>query len=110
MKILLNLQTRSLTVVGQEETIRITNEISSKSDETNELIGEIRTSIAKLSYETKRIKGPEIQARKAKESKLAKQLMKVAEEFSNIQLQYKEKCTARIEREIRIGIYYFNYR
>ncbi|KAJ3272395.1 Plasma membrane t-SNARE, secretory vesicle fusion [Terramyces sp. JEL0728] len=98
-----SLQSRSITVVGERETTKITKDISMLSDEISDLISDIKTYLSKLSNETKSIQGPEKQSRKFKESNLAKELISIANEFSSIQNAFKEKCRQRMEREIKIA-------
>ncbi|KAJ3325427.1 origin recognition complex subunit 4 [Boothiomyces sp. JEL0866] len=103
LRTLETLQNRSITMVGERETSKITKDISLLSDEISDMISEARTNLNKLSSETKATNGPEKQARKTKESNLAKDLIGIANEFSLIQNAFKEKCRQRMEREIKIA-------
>ncbi|KAJ3313458.1 origin recognition complex subunit 4 [Boothiomyces sp. JEL0838] len=103
LRTLESMQAKSITMVGERETSKITKDISLLSDEISDIISDVRSNLNKLSSETKSINGPEKQSRKIKESNLAKDLIGVANEFSSIQNAFKEKCRQRMEREIKIA-------
>ena len=56
-----------------------------------------------IASETKKYTGSESRVRKAKQSALAKSLMKVAETYQGLQTQYRKECRKRVEREIKIA-------
>jgi t-SNARE complex subunit (syntaxin) len=100
------LHERALVGVSQDEINRITRQVDSVQDETNDLMDRVRVELKTLAEETKQEKGPEQQSRKAQQASVATKLQQVAQRYAQIQKNAKEQYKKRMEREIRIGILY----
>ncbi|KAI8923115.1 t-SNARE [Entophlyctis helioformis] len=97
------LHNRALVGVRQDEAARINRDLDAVQTETSDMISDARQRLQRLSNETKTMRGPEVNARKAQQSTLAKKLMDVAQTYQNVQVSYKQKYRQRMEREIRIA-------
>jgi t-SNARE complex subunit (syntaxin) len=98
------LHERALVGVSQDEINRITRQLDSVQDETNDMMDRIRVELKSLSQETKRVQGSEQQSRKAQQASVASKLQQVAQRYAQIQKGAKEQYKRRMEREIKIGI------
>ncbi|KAJ2994381.1 Plasma membrane t-SNARE, secretory vesicle fusion [Globomyces sp. JEL0801] len=103
MNVIEKLHSKALIEVSQEGSNKIQKRLDLIQTETDELIYTVRSTLTKLSAETKLIKGPEKSVRKNGEANMAKVLMKVADDFSKLQSSYQQKIQARAEREIKIA-------
>ncbi|KAJ3128562.1 Plasma membrane t-SNARE, secretory vesicle fusion [Nowakowskiella sp. JEL0407] len=100
------LHTRLLNAVSRDETNRYQTELDRLQDECSRLLGRSRDSIKKLTGETKKMPNQndgEVRIRKSKQSTTAQRLMKITQEFQDIQMDSKKKYRQRMEREIRIA-------
>ncbi|KAJ3355528.1 Plasma membrane t-SNARE, secretory vesicle fusion [Kappamyces sp. JEL0680] len=94
---------RALVGVSQDETNRITRQLDDLQDETNGLMDRVRTTLKRLSDETKRLGGSEAQSRKAQQASAAMKLQNAAQRYAQVQKYAKEQYKKRMEREIRIA-------
>jgi syntaxin 1B/2/3 len=77
--------------------------VDQAQDETNLFLEDARNRLQALALQTKSNPGKDARVRKAKQSALAKNVMKSAEQYQKIQSKYRKEYRKRMEREIRIA-------
>ncbi|KAJ3252277.1 Plasma membrane t-SNARE, secretory vesicle fusion [Boothiomyces macroporosus] len=97
------LHERALVGVSQDETNRLTRKIDDLTDQTNDEMNNVRSTLQRLSQETKNKGGSEQSSRKAQESNVAMKLQNSVKKLGSIQKTAKEQYKKRIEREMRIA-------
>lgn len=98
-----SLHERALVAVGQDEINRTTAQVDALQAETNQMMDKVRRCLSNLSNETNRMRGNQVNARKAQQATVARKLMDVARKYEKVQQKYKLKYQQRITREIRIA-------
>lgn len=78
-------------------------QVDQAQDEANRIISDTRNRLQVMAAQTKANPGRDTRVRKAKQSALAKNLMKTAEMYQKIQSKYRKEYRKRMEREIRIA-------
>ncbi|KAJ3325483.1 Plasma membrane t-SNARE, secretory vesicle fusion [Boothiomyces sp. JEL0866] len=97
------LHERALVGVSQDETNRLTRKIDDLTDQTNDEMNNVRSTLQRLAQETKNKGGSEQSSRKAQESNVAMKLQNSVKKLGSIQKTAKEQYKKRIEREMRIA-------
>lgn len=90
---------KALRAVSRDD--RATKEVDDLMREVNDDMDAIRGALGTLSNETNRMRGNEVQARKAQQSIQAKRMLNVAKKFEDLQENYKNKYKQQIAKELK---------
>ncbi|KAI8913404.1 t-SNARE [Gorgonomyces haynaldii] len=94
---------RALVGVSQDEIKRATRELDDLQDETNGYMDRVRSMLAQLAQETKRMRGVEVQSRQSQQNSAARRLLDCGRKYGKVQEKYKDKYKQKMVRELRIA-------
>ncbi|KAI8899828.1 t-SNARE [Globomyces pollinis-pini] len=101
--IISKLHEKVLVEISSTEAARYSDEVNQMSEETKDLMNQVRSSLNYIVQETCRNGGDQFESRKAQQNNVIMKLQDCANRFGKMQQNAKSQYKRRVERELKIA-------